>query len=183
MNKLFLVSGHSGGGKTTVMRSAMDNEIISFTTREKRNGEKHGIDYKYITIEEFDNLKQENKLIESVEYGGNYYGIDSYELNNKLNKGYAFCIVDYHGMLQMKDLYENCCTIFIYNSSSSIAKKQMKSRGDSDDKIASRLKTYKEEMANRKHYDYVIKNNHGQLDKTIEIVKNIIESEVNSCLK
>ena len=179
-NKLFLVSGHSGGGKTTIMRSLMDNEIISFTTREKRKGEKEGYDYKFITFEDFNELKVHNKLIESVEYGGNFYGVDHDEFNDKLNNNHTFCIVDFHGMQQMKEIYDNCCTIFIYNESPSIAEKQMKSRGDDEGKIANRLKTYEEEMANRKYYDYVIKNNHGQLESAIEIVRNIIKSEVSS---
>ena len=179
VNKLFLVSGHSGGGKTTVMRSVMTNEIISFTTRGKRTGEQEGKDYKYITIDDFNNMKDKGKLIEFVNYNGNYYGIDSEELNYKLSKGDAFCIVDYHGMEQLKNIYNNCCTIFLYNTSTSQAAKQMKIRGDKDDAIISRLKTYSDELANRKHYDYVIRNNAGKLENTIEIVKNIIQAEVN----
>lgn len=56
MNKLFLVSGHSGSGKTTVMRKIMSNEIISFTTREPRVGEIEGVDYKFITVEQYEYL-------------------------------------------------------------------------------------------------------------------------------
>lgn len=177
MNKLFLVSGHSGSGKTTIMRRVMDNEIISFTTRPKRKGEVEGKDYKFITLDEFWRLKQQDKLIEWVKYANNYYGVDKEEFENKISKGHAYCIVDYHGMRQLKNFYSNCVTIFIYTSYEQ-AIKQMRDRGDDEDKIKDRMVTYINELQNRKEYDYVIKNNKNKLNNTIEIIKNIIESEV-----
>ncbi|PLR99525.1 guanylate kinase [Bacillus sp. T33-2] len=178
MNKLFLISGHSGSGKTTLMKSLMDNEVISFTTRERRNGEQEGVDYKFISIDQFNQMKYQNKLIEWVEYSGNFYGIDAEEFESKISTGEAFCIVDYHGMTQFKAFYPNCCTIFLYTPYKQ-AYKQMLNRGDAEDKIASRLHTYNEELKNRKHYDYVIRNNSGQFENTRNIIMSIIESEVN----
>lgn len=178
MNKLILVSGHSGGGKTTIMRSLMDNEIVSFTTRDKRKGEVDGKDYKYITKEQFHNLKDNDKLIEWVEYSNNFYGIDQQEFDSKIKSGHTFCIVDFHGMQQFKKIYDDCVTIFIYTPVFQ-AYRQMKERGDSEDKVLTRLKTYEEELSNRGEYDYVVRNNDGQLDLTTDIVRKIIESEVS----
>jgi guanylate kinase len=178
VNKLILVSGHSGSGKTSIMKSLMDNEVISFTTREKRTGEREGADYKFISLQQFKQMKNENRLIEWVEYSGNFYGIDSDEFEQKINKDHAFCIVDYHGMKQFKDYYPNCCTIFLYTPYEQ-AFHQMKSRGDEEDKIQSRLNTYVEEIKNKVHYDYTIRNNSGKFEDTREIIRNIISSEVN----
>lgn len=178
MNKLFLITGHSGSGKTTIMRQLMDNEVTSFTTRPMRQGEVDGIDYKFITEGDFRKLRQQGKLIEWVKYSKNYYGIDQEEFKNKISKGHAFCIVDYHGMQQFKRIYKNCVTIFLYTTYEQ-AYEQMKARGDDEDKIKDRLVTYTEEIHNKKHYDYVIKNNKNKLNKTIEILNSIIKSEVN----
>lgn len=178
-NKLFLISGASGVGKTTIMRRVMTNEVISFTTRKKRIGEVDGKDYIFLTKEEYINLLNNNQLIESVEYSGNYYGITKEELENKLNKDHAFCIVDFNGMKQLKEIYPNCTTIFIYTSIEE-AMKQMSIRGDSMDSITKRISTYNEEMANRIYYDYVIKNSFGKLDKVVEVIKKIVELEVSN---
>ncbi len=177
MNKLFLVTGPSGCGKTTIMKSLMRNEVISFTTRNKRSGETEGETYKFISFDDFKSLMNNNKLIECVQYSGNYYGIDSDELNAKLNVGDAFCIVDFYGMKQLKEIHKRCTTIFLYTPYEQ-AYEQMLARGDSPDVVNKRLITYQDEMLNRHNYDYVIKNNPGQLDKTKEIVRYILLSEV-----
>lgn len=179
MNKLFLVSGHSGSGKSSIMKTVMKNEVVSFTTREKRQGEVDGKDYIFITLDEFNKLKDDNRLVEYVEYSGNMYGITKDELENKLNKGHAFCIVDYHGMNQLKKFYPNVTTIFLYTSYED-AMIQMLNRGDPADRVLERMSTYKEEMSNRIDYDYVIKNNHKQMNNTIQIIYNIIESEIGA---
>lgn len=57
MNKLIVVSGPSGSGKTTLMRQTMKNEVVSFTTRKPRQGEIDGVDYKFISLEKFEELK------------------------------------------------------------------------------------------------------------------------------
>jgi guanylate kinase len=177
MNKLFLVSGHSGGGKTTIMRSLMNNEIISFTTRPKRPHEVDGKDYIFITKEQYHDMFNKGELAEWTEYGGNYYGLTKQEIDSKLQKDHAYCIVDAHGMQQLKKLYPNTVTIFIYTSKED-AEKQMRQRGESESTIQLRLSTYEKEMLNRHLYDYVVRNNHGRLEDTIEIVRNIILAEI-----
>lgn len=179
MNKLFLVSGHSGSGKSSIMKTVMKNEVVSFTTREKRQGEVDGKDYIFITLDEFNKLKDDNRLVEYVEYSGNMYGITKDELENKLNKDHAFCIVDYHGMNQLKKFYPNVTTIFLYTSYED-AMIQMLNRGDPADRVLERMSTYKEEMSNRIDYDYIIKNNYKQMNNTIQIIYNIIESEIGA---
>jgi guanylate kinase len=177
MNKLFLVSGHSGGGKTTIMRKLMDNEIISFTTRPKRPYEVDGKDYIFITKEQYNDMLKKGELAEWTEYGGNYYGLTKQEIDSKLAKDHAYCIVDVNGMQQLKELYPNAITIFIYTSKEN-AEKQMRQRGESESTIQIRLNTYEKEILNRHLYDYVVRNNHGRLENTIEIVRNIILSEI-----
>ncbi|CAL8901967.1 Guanylate kinase [Bacillus pumilus] len=178
MNKLIVVSGPSGSGKTSLMRQIMKNEVVSFTTRKPRKGEIDGLDYNFISIEKFEELMEQSKLIEQVEYSGNYYGIDQEEFENKMSIGNAFVIVDSHGMLQIKQIYPNCVTLFIYTPYDQ-AYKQMIKRGDTLEKVEERLKTYTEEIENKTCYDYIIRNNHNRFNVTKEIINKIIESEVD----
>lgn len=179
MNKLIALSGHSGGGKTSLMRQVMSNEIVSFTTRKPRQGEIDGVDYKFISLEKFEELKEQGKLIEQVEYSGNYYGIDQEEFENKMSLGNAFVIVDYHGMQQIKKIYSNCVTVFLYTPYDQ-AYNQMIKRGDALDKVEQRLRSYYREIENKKYYDYVVRNNAGKFKESIKVLKSIIEAEMPS---
>lgn len=178
MNRLILVTGHSGGGKTTIMRQLMQNEIVSFTTREKRPGEVDGIDYIFIPLEKYEEMDANGQLAEKTKYADNFYGLTKDEIETKLSEGDAFCIVDSHGMKQLKQLYNNVSTIFIHTSKED-ARKQMEHRGESEAIISKRLSTYEAEMKNRGLYDYVVKNNHGKIEQTIKIVQDILEAEVS----
>lgn len=172
-NKLILVSGASGSGKTTVMRSIMDNEIVSFTTRLPREGEQSGIDYIFISPEQFQNLLNNNGLIEYTNYGGNYYGVTREEYESKLNSGDTFFICDVNGMRQMKEIHSNCVSIFIYCDRETV-ESNMRQRGDSEGNIFKRLKTYDDEINNLVYYDYIVTNKQGLIEDAIEDVKDII---------
>jgi guanylate kinase len=172
-NKLIVVSGASGSGKTTIMRSIMDNEITSFTTRPKRQGEVEDKDYIFITEQQFEYLLNNKGLIENTTYGGNHYGITREEFDKKLAIGDAFFIADYNGMKQIKRLYENTITIFIYCEKDTI-QTNMRNRGDSEEQIHKRLSTYEQEVENMHYYNNIVINIHGDLDSTIEDVKDII---------
>lgn len=176
MNTLHIISGMSGAGKTETMRQLMDNELISVTTRNKRKYEQDGIDYFFITDEEYDKLFSEGKLAESLNYDNKKYGITYDELNKKLEYQDAFAIVTHQGMLQLKNNYPKCSTIFIYADYNEV-ERRMRLRGESEQTISSRLSTYHEEMKNAQLYDYIVKNKDGEFDKTVNIVKNILLAE------
>lgn len=172
-NKLIIFSGTSGSGKTTLARSIMDNELVSFTTRAKRKGEVNGRDYIFITEEEFNILKTNSGLVESTCYGGNYYGLTLNELESKLAEGSCFFIADVVGMKQMKKMYDNVVTIFIFCERED-CESNMRERGDSEENIKKRLSTHEEEVENLYLYDHVVVNRRNELDVTIENVKEIV---------
>lgn len=175
-NKLYVISGCSGSGKSSTMKTVMDNELVSFTTRKPREGEVNGKDYIFITEEEFQNLLHNDGLIEHVEYAGNKYGLTKNELETKLSKGSAFWIADFNGMKQMKKLYDNVTTIFFFAEKED-AEKRMRQRGDSEENIQKRLSTYEEEIENLLYYDEVINTSTNTFEEVVEIVKDIIELE------
>lgn len=176
-NTLFAITAPSGSGKTSIMRGVMSNEVISFTTRGKRDGETEGVDYLFINGLDFNKLKQTGGLVESVEYSGNFYGITSEELSSKLRKGNAFVIVDIHGAQQLKTIYPDTVTIFIKTAKDD-AIRSMLMRGDSFGNIQQRLKTFDSELLNRVYYDYVISNVYGKKNKTIDVVKAIVSTYI-----
>lgn len=175
-NKLFLISGHSGSGKSSIMRNVMSNEIISVTTRQKRECEKDGKDYYFISKSKYNELLESRQFVEYTEYSGNYYGLTRIELFNKLKRGHAYVIVDYNGVKQLQREYGNCVTIFLHTPKEQ-AIQQMLIRGDSDNSIETRISTYEKEIANKKYYDYVVLNRYNEFNKTRDIVRAIVDME------
>lgn len=175
-NILFCVTGPSGSGKTSVMRGVMSNELLSFTTRKKRNGETDGVDYSFISYQEYITMVGRQDLVESTEYSGNYYGLSSNELYSKLVKGNAFFICDNNGFNQIKEKYDKVVSIFLYASFGDCFQ-NMLDRGDNIEKIGNRLSTYHDEVANKGQYDYVVKNIRGNKVLTEEIIEAIIATE------
>lgn len=177
-HKLFIVSGPSGAGKSSLFQFIMEQEIISFTTRLKRIGEQHGVDYYFVSKIYVKTLQKENALFECETYKDNYYGTTKEEIG-KLKKGPAFVVVEFEGMKKIKKLYPNSVTIFIYTDKESV-RNQMAQRGDSEEQIQSRLELFDKEIATRNHYDYVILNRPGRFTETANIIQAIIESETKS---
>lgn len=187
MNKehtLFVISGHSGSGKTSLMRSLCGThmEVVSATTRGKRDNEVEGIDYYYIDKEEFYDLLEENEFAEYTNYynSPSEYGITKAELHRKLQYGNAYAIVDYNGLQQLKNYYPNVVSIFLYTGKEE-ARKRMLERGDTNKDIEIRLSTYEKEMLTSHNYDYVIKN--VKFGNTSEIIHNIMLGESNITLQ
>lgn len=180
MGRLIMVVGNSGAGKTSIMRSLMDNEIISITTRDKRKGEKEGIDYDYISHKKFDKLLNEGKLAEHSSYSGNSYGITHDEITSKLAAGDCFAIVEHYGMLMLTAYCMHnhipYTTIFIYNTLGE-AIKCMLDRGDSLDQAVKRTARYDEETAlGRTHCQYIVYNPYGRMRGTRYIISGIVNA-------
>lgn len=173
---LYVISGPSGSGKTTSIRQVMSNEIVSFTTREKRDGEVEGVDYIFTNVEEIDRLEQEGLIVERVLYAGNSYGISQVEMDDKLSKGDAFVVVDLHGCQQLSALYDNIVSVF-FSIDVEDARERMIKRGDDVSKIDGRLATYEKELSHAVNYDYVITNEYGKQDEVVALLKEIVSGK------
>lgn len=172
-NKLIIISGASGSGKSTIIKSIMSNELISFTTRIPRDGEVNGKDYIFITEDKFNELLHSNGLMEWTQYGENHYGLTREEFETKLSHGDAYFIADVNGLKQMKELYDNIVSVFIY-CDKMICERHMKIRGDTEKDIEKRLNTYDEEIMNMRLYDYIVINTDNNLRGSIREVGDII---------
>lgn len=172
--KIYVLMGASGSGKTTVGNYLKDlgiPEIISHTTRPKREGEIEGVTYYYVTEKEFEKIPK----VEEVQYGKHYYGISKEEIDLKLKSSdRLFVICDVHGMEQVKSHYPDEVTvIYLYTTIEEMVKR-MKNRGDSDENIQLRIEYAEKtnELGNGILADFIVENE--DLEKTKDAVRNII---------
>ena len=178
--RLFILSAPSGAGKTTLCRALMKhfNDMIysvSYTTREPRKGELNGVDYHFISKEDFTGKIREGEWAEWAKVHGNYYGTSAGFLNEMLASGRDVLLdIDVEGTMQIVILYPDSVTIFIMPPTPEILRKRIESRGaDSRDVIERRLNNAEREMSQRDLYRHVIVND--SLDESIADIVSIVE--------
>lgn len=177
---LFILSSPAGGGKTTIANLLVKEipklkRVVTCTTREPRPGEKNGVDYFFLSKEEFEKRVKKNEFLEYAIVHGHYYGTPKREVEEELSKGYdLLLVIDVQGMRQIKSNKKDIITIFIIPPSLDELISRMKKRGDSPEEIKKRLETAKKEIPAWKEYDYIIVND--ILEKAKENIKLIILS-------
>ncbi len=133
---------------------------VSYTTRKPRKGEQNGIDYYFITENDFKNRIKNGKWAEWAEVYGNYYGTSSEFIDKGLAAGSDILLdIDFQGTLQILDQYHDSITIFIMPPSLDILKLRLESREtDSKHVISRRIEVANKEMENKDFYRHVIIN-------------------------
>ncbi len=169
MNKkgrLFVVSAPSGAGKTTLCEKIIKRvrgvvRSVSMTTRQKRPGEKEGVDYFFVTVEEFKERIKANEFIEYAKVFDEYYGTPRKFVEINLNKNKDVVLtIDVQGAMQIrKNIKRACIFIFIVPPSiKDLRKRLQKRKTDSVKAINNRLKIAKKELTFLKYYDYEVIN-------------------------
>ncbi len=140
---MIVLTGPSASGKTAVCMYLQQHykikKVVTHTTREKRQGEVDGIDYHFVSVDEFEKLKKDGYFIETVKFNNNYYGTSKKEV--KLNKCLA---VEFNGAQTYASLKNKEIVIFYLKLSEELRKKRMISRGDDLNKVNSRIKNDRE---------------------------------------
>jgi guanylate kinase len=180
MINFITISAPSGSGKTTLCKALqlVEPEIewsISYTTREKRSIEENGVDYFFISEEEFEELIIQGHFVEWQNVHGFYYGTSVRNLENAIKNDKIMLIeMDVKGSMSIKKLFpDQTFSIFIMPPSISQLRERLRSRGtDSERRINIRLKRFQEEMEFREKFDYVMINEDLDLAK-IELQKTI----------
>lgn len=180
MINFITISAPSGSGKTTLCKALqlVEPEIewsISYTTREKRSIEENGVDYFFISEEEFKDLIIQGHFVEWQNVHGFYYGTSVSNLENAIENDKIMLIeMDVKGSMSIKKLFpDQTFSIFIMPPSISQLRDRLRSRGtDSEKRINIRLKRFQEEMEFREKFDYVMINEDLDLAK-IELQKTI----------
>ena len=162
---LFVVSAPSGAGKTTLcnmMRKRFPDIAysISHTTRPPRKGEKNGVDYYFISKDEFETRIKNRRWVEWAKVHDNYYGTSLDFIESSVNKGKILLLdIDVQGAKQIKSAFPDAVTIFIMPPSFEVLENRLKERGtDGDEVIARRLENALAEMEEKAFYDHVIVN-------------------------
>jgi len=181
--KLIVISAPSGAGKTTIAheilrRNASLTFSVSATTREKRDNEIEGVDYFFITREDFERRKQRGEFIECEEIYGDYYGSLKSEVERAINAGKSIVFdVDVKGAMSIKKQYpKDAVLIFIKPPSIEVLKDRLMKRGtESESELEKRLQRVEMEMDQAQHFDYVVVNDN--LQKAINEVNEIVQKE------
>lgn len=173
MNLLFLVSGSSGSGKSSLFRSLMNNELKVFTTLKPGEGDMNESEHIYLTKKEFDFLRMNDGFVGSICCEDYCYGIAKKELKNKLLKGNAFVIVDFKLKQIIEKQYKNCLSLFIYADKEDV-QKRMLARGDCLETMKKKLTTYEEDILNMVYYDEVVINHQNEFEHTLQTLQDII---------
>ncbi|CAD83291.1 guanylate kinase [Candidatus Blochmanniella floridana] len=164
---LGIISAPSGAGKSTLINALQKNDSIlqiklsiSYTTRKKRPGEVHGKDYYFISIEEFQNMINQNMFLEYAKVFNHYYGTEKNSIKLMLNSGvHVILNIDWQGMNQIRNKKLDFYTIFILPPSQKELEKRLRFRGlDTDQVIFDRMKQAMNEISHCKEYDYIIIN-------------------------
>lgn len=165
MGKLFVISGSSGVGKGTVIKKFLEKHpefklSVSCTTRKPREGEEHGINYFFLSKDEFKSCIEQKEFLEWAEFSGNMYGTQKAYVETKLKEGKNLILeIDTQGALAVKNIMPEAQLIFILPPSLEELEARLRGRHtETEEAILKRLHTVKSEMENSKHFDYQVIN-------------------------
>ena len=180
--RLIVISGPSGVGKGTVVKGliARDPNVrlsISATTREIRPSETHGVQYSFITKEEFEQKIDEGAFLEYAVYANNYYGTPEAPVNRMLEEGLDVILeIEVQGGLQIMEKRPDAIAIFIAAPSLEALEARLRGRGDTaEDVIRKRLDIAKQEYRVAPRYQYVVVND--AIEDAVNDVASILRAD------
>ena len=180
--KLFILSGASGVGKSTVLAKVMAARddlrfSVSATTRAPRPGEIEGVSYYFISKEAFEDMIARDAFLEYDAHMDNYYGTPVGQLEEKLLTGSVILDIEPNGAFHVLEKRPDATLIFIAPPSIEELERRLRSRGDtSEEQIRLRLDRVQWEMEQSKQYNYTVIND--QVDSCVDEILNIITQSV-----
>ena len=180
---ILILSSPSGAGKTTLAKKIADKDnnfkvSVSYTTRAPRPNEINGVDYNFVSIEEFQKLSNQNKFLEKAKVFGNYYGTLKGPIEQDLLKGKDYLFdIDWQGTEQVKKILpSDIVPIFILPPSIEHLEDRLKKREERNKElIEQRMKMAKGEITHWKDYKYIVVNE--DIDNCFNQINQIIKIE------
>jgi len=183
--RLIVVSGPSGAGKTTVLQRVYQTarlplvRSVSATTRPPRNGEIDGIDYHFLSHEQFEAARKRGEFLECFQVfdQGHWYGTLASEVNAGLNRGkWVVLAIDVQGAMTVMERFPDAVSIFLQPSSREELERRLRRRGsESEDVIRRRLQWADRELALAGRYHYQVIND--DMDQAVREIRNILTTE------
>ena len=180
--RLFVLSGPSGCGKDTVIKclKMVRDDIflsVSCTTRAPRENEREGVDYYYITSEQFRQMIEAGEILEYNFYAGNYYGTSRQELDRGLAEGKIMVLViDVNGAHNVRRLYPDATLVFLLPPSIDVLRQRIAGRGLTND-VEERMKIAIAEIADADNFDDQLVND--DLETCVNELSAIIDTVMN----
>ena len=180
---MLVLSSPSGAGKTTLSRQLLDNDkqiqlSVSCTTRQKRPGERDGVDYRFVDTATFRGMIERKEFLEYAEVFGNYYGTPRAPVDEALAAGRDVLFdIDWQGTQQLRDKGRaDLVTVFILPPSTRDLEKRLLTRAqDPKEVVAQRMAKAADEMSHWAEYDYVVVNR--DIATSLSNLKAILTSE------
>tara|TARA_B100000459_G_C8565185_1_gene195903 strand:+ start:316 stop:939 length:624 start_codon:yes stop_codon:yes gene_type:complete len=182
-SKLIIFSAPSGAGKSSLIKKLIELSestielSVSVTTREPRDGEVHGVDYFFISEQEFLKLEKQDSFLESANVHGYHYATLKSFVDEKTSSGISVILdIDVQGFKQVKQTSQDNVSIFILPPSLEELEQRLFNRGsESAESIKKRLKNALIELRSAEIFDYVVVND--EFDNTIKILSSILFDE------
>ncbi len=179
---LILYTGSSGVGKGTILAELMKRDdnlrlSVSNTTRAPREGEVDGVQYNFVSVEEFERQIAQDGYLEYAKYCDNYYGTPKKQVFELLDEGYdVFLEIEVQGGVQILEKYPDILSIFILPPSMEVLEHRLNKRGTEDaETIKKRLEQAEEEIKYKDRYKYNVVN--AELEKAVDEIIDILKRE------
>ena len=163
---LFVIAAPSGAGKTSLVKAVRDRDpalrvSVSHTTRKQREKEIPGVDYNFVSVDEFERLITQEAFLEHARVFDNFYGTGRAQVEALRNAGHDVILeIDWQGARQVRKAQPDCKSVFILPPSRVELETRLRNRGtDSDQVIERRLRDAVADMSHYAEFDYVIVNN------------------------
>ncbi|HFC09342.1 MAG TPA: guanylate kinase [Chloroflexi bacterium] len=181
---LIVISGPSGVGKDTVIQRMKERQlpihfVVTATTRPPRPDERHGVDYFFISREEFARMIEEDELLEYAIVYGDYKGIPKQQVREALASGKDVIMrIDVQGAATIRRLVPDAVLIFLTTASEEELVERLKRRKtESAEDLSLRIATARQELKRMTEFDYVVVNHEHALEETVDTIIAIIEAE------
>ncbi len=183
-SRLVIVSGPSGAGKDTIVNKLIERDerfslSVSATTRPPRGNEKDGVNYYFLSEDEFLAGIRRDAFVEYAKYGSRYYGTLKLDVEKRIENGKTvILVIDVQGAESVKKIYPGVLSIFIMPPSEDVLENRLRCRmTDSEDEISKRMCIAKDEIGQSDCYDYIVVND--ELEQAVDEAYHIIENHIH----
>jgi guanylate kinase len=180
-----VITGPSGVGKGTLIRTLLDRipelELsVSATTRKPRPGETQGVDYHFLSEDEFDDRVRDGEFVEHASYSGRRYGTLRSDLAQRLERGAPVVLeIEVQGARQIAETMPEAVRIFIAPPSEEALRTRLVGRGtDAPPDVEKRLETAREELRAQDEFPHVVRND--RLDDAVDALEEVVRAALAS---